>query len=461
MAHKALAALGITAAAVLGAPWAIGLKVESDFRAAIAAAPAHYPYPVTLLRYQRGWFGAEAETRQLLDLGPDADAITFDDEGQPVLPPNRSVPLTVLHRISHGPRLDGLRLARIVNTLKPEGDWLGDLRSLFGAAEPLTLTVDVGLAGGLSGTLVSPPFDQRLPGADGADATTLTWAGLDARFDLDGRQVQGRLDAPGLSRDGDGFALGPTTMTLDATVVADGVWTGRFASHLASLRARSPEGALTITDLQLDSDSADTGGTLKSGVTMAIKAMQFDALRIDDTRLRIVLDRIDTAALSTLSGTLNRQAAGGAGSAPMAEELQPALAAIAAGQPLLVVETLSFTAPQGKAEASGRVQYVGDSRLDDFAPLADLAVGAKIDLPMPLLELLLQAQVIRSTTAPGLDGELHGPSPEQVTAGVSTMLSGLVSQGLLLVDNGRGRSEVDFRAGALTVNGTPLAPPPT
>lgn len=73
----AVAAFAIAACAAVAVPYVIGLRVESAFRDAIAAAPAHYPYPVTLVHYRRGLFSADAVTRHDITLGPDAEHPEF------------------------------------------------------------------------------------------------------------------------------------------------------------------------------------------------------------------------------------------------------------------------------------------------------------------------------------------------------------------------------------------------
>lgn len=439
MNRKAVAAGALVALALaLGVPYGIGLRVEADFRAALAAAPRHAPYPATLVRYDRGLFGASAETRFELEPG---------------------VFLGLHHAISHGPRLDGLRTARIVSTLDTRPDWLAWLRQVYGSTDPLTVTVDVGWPGDFAIAVRSPAI------APGEANGGLRWQGLDGRFAVDGDRVHGRADAPGLDL-GDRGALGALALGLDTRVIADGVWTGTASASLASLRAAGPQGLLSITGLHLESDSREHDGQLRSAFSVAARAIEVDGSGISDARLRAVLDGVGVPALSQLSAALNRDgAAGPAIDDPEAAQhllaaVRPALGAIAAGQPSFAVEELSFAAPQGKVDASARVRYVGDAAIDDFSPLGDLAVAGKFEMPLALLELLVGAQAEVASSARGLDGEMLRPSPEQLAAHVRTTLAGLIAQGLLQVDGERARSELDYKPGALSINGQALAAPP-
>ena len=465
-AIKLVAGLAIVGALGVGLPWVIGQKIETDVRAAIAAAPDHYPYPVSLVRYERGLFSSVAETRHDLDLGPDADDFRIDDDGKPVLPPNRIVPLTVLHRITHGPWLDGLRLARVVNTVALDGEWREAARRVFGDVEPATLTVDIGLAGGLSGELLSPAVDTRLSGDGDGGGRHLQWSGISGRFRQAGDHLLGTLEAPGLDLDDGAFAMGPVAVKTDLTMIADGIWTGRFDSSFASFGFKGPAGAASMTGMRLDSETADSAGKLKSTATLSISELQFNDTRVRDARLRMVLDQFGTRALSDLSRALNRYNTQQSGKPVDSDEMQrllvalkPSLAAVAADKPVFAIEDLSFTAPQGALAFSGKVQYVGDANLDDFAAGTDVAAEARLAAPLALIDLLLQLQAA-STVIPGPDGEPIELSPEQLASAVQTSRDAAIVQGLLRIDGDRASTVVEFKAGALTVNGRPLGAPP-
>ncbi|WP_439641007.1 YdgA family protein [Nevskia sp.] len=464
---KPLAGLVITAALGVGLSWVIGRRIEADIRALIAEAPDHYPYPVRLLRYERGLFSSVAETEHRYDLGPDPGAITVDDNGQAVLPPNRIVPLTLLHRISHGPRLDGLRLARIINTVKFDGDLQDRTRRLFGDAEPVQLTVDLGIGGGISGELLSPAVDARLPGDGDAASRHLQWSGIRGRFDISGDHVVGSLDAPGLDLDDGGVVMGPVAVKTDLTLIADGVLIGRVGSSFASFSHKGPAGVVALSGIHIDADTADSDGQLKSTTTMAIRELRFNDTRVSDAQLRMVFDRFGTQAMSDLSLAINRFSAQQVGkpadeaqAQQMLAAIKPSLAAAAADQPIFAIEDLSFTAPQGKLQFSGKVQYVGDANLDDFTIRTDVAADAKLAMPVALIDLLLTLQAAK-VVVPGAHGEPVHLSPEQIAAFARSNRDGAVAKGMLVVEGDLASTAVQFRDGALIVNGKPFgaAPP--
>lgn len=464
-AIKAAAAIGTLGSLAVGGAYLLGRQIETDFRDAIIAAPDHYPYPITLVSYRRGLFSSVAETRQVIDIGPDSDDIAIDDDGEPVIPPNRLIPVTIQHYISHGPTLDGFRLTRFVNTLKFEGEALATVRRIFGDAEPATLTVDVGFGGDISGSLVSPAVDTPLPAGEDSEGGRLQWSGLTGSFRVRGKHVVGALDAPGLNLDDGKFAMGPVAAKADMTIAADGIWIGNFSNTFASVHVADPKFSFSMKDLRIDSDTTERAGQLRSGATFAIREMLVNEVRVDDARISLVLDRLDTQAMSALSLALNRYSAGhggrSAGTADlpeMFESMKPSLALAAAGQPLFAIEELAFTAPQGKVRMEGRVQYVGDADFEDFAVATDVIASARVEAPMPLVELLLQLQTAK-TVIPGPDGEPVRLSPEQVAAASEATRDGMVAQGLLVVDGDRARSEIEFKGGALTVNGKALGAP--
>lgn len=465
---KPLVGLAIIGALGVGLPWVIGRKIETDVRAAIAAAPDHYPYPVSLVRYERGLFSSVAETQQRFDLGPDPDEITIDDDGKAVLPPNRIVPLTLLHRISHGPRPDGLRLARFVNTVKLDGDWREAARRLFGDAEPVTLTVDLGLAGGVRGELVSPAIDTQLPPDDEddqEDARHLQWSGIRGQFSKSGPRLVGMLDAPGLRIDEDALVVGPATINADLTAIADGIWAGTFSSRLETVRTEGQEGAASLKGIRLDADTVETNGKLTSTTTMAVDELLLDDVKVSDARLRMVLDRLGTQSLSELSRALNRYTAQHNGKPVDGDEaqrmlaaIQPSLAAAAAEQPIFAIEDLSFTAPQGKLQLRGKVQYVGDGNLDDFSVAGDVAADLSLEAPVALIDLLLRQQAAKAKI-PGPDGEPGSLHPDQIAASAQASRDDAVNKGLLTLDGDRASTAITYKDGALTINGKTLGAP--
>jgi uncharacterized protein YdgA (DUF945 family) len=450
MALKAIAAIGIVGSAVVGLPYLIGMQVESGFRAAIAEAPAHSPYPVTLSRYERGLYSATAETRHLIALDPN-EPISVDDDGNLVEPPTHQQWVTLRHAISHGPRLDGFRLARIINTLHLDGEPGTRLTALFGSAEPLTVTVDVGFDGSYDGRIVSPAIDPPAAG--------LAWSGLDGQFTVDGDHVTGAAATDGL-RLGDGsLAIGRISASADLIAVAGSVWTGRFDSRIASIAGKGPGGAMALSGLSVESITAEQDGSLRSTVSFGFDQLGGGDLKIEQGRLHVIVDSLAIRAMADLNQALNLQAAAtaaGHGTESADAAVRTALSALAAGQPQLSIEDLSFVvADSGKFELRGRARYVGDANLSDFSPLTDVEASARFDAPMPLIEALMQRQVGEAAQASPIP-----PTPEQVSAQVRATLGGLIAQGLLVVDEGRGSSELDFKAGALMVNGKPMGAPP-
>lgn len=437
-------AAGVAVLAVVAVPYVIGQQIETAFRSTLADASAHYPYPVTLVHYRRGVFSAEAETRHDLTLGPAVGT------GAPsAAAAGRAISMTLRHAISHGPRWDGLRLARIVNTLRLDDRLAAQAAVLFGAAEPLTAVVDVGFAGDLRGTVRSPPF------AGSGVPSGWSWAGLSGRFRLSGGRFEGQLDGDGL-RIGDGeLEVGAIALRADLAAIAGGLWTGRFDSRFGSLAYRGPGGALRIDGLALASDTRDQDGDLRSDNRIRMESMKLDALQIDDGQLQLIIDSLDAGALSVLSEALNRHSAaiarGDTGDAERSA-IAPALSAVAAGQPRARLEALSFRAPSGAFMARGELRYVGDAELGDFAPLTDVIASLDVEAPVALIEAMLTGHAAR----PGPGAPV--PSAEQAAVIARTTLASLVSQGLVTVDdNGIGRSALRFDHGMLSINGNALS----
>ena len=460
-AGKAALAIGIIGVVAVAGPYVIGLRIESAFRAGIASMSEQSPYPIRISRYERGFYSAEAQTTIEIVLPPEAHAHEADHEDEAPAAP-KIVQLRLNHAISHGPRLDGLlRLGRLVTTPQLDDDLKTSLTPLFGEQPLLTLITDLGVAGGISGSLRSPAVDASTAAAE---ALKVRWAGIESSYSLGGGHLLLQLAAPGLDiagNDGKQGSFGQLAMTADMTQVDDSpLWIGTSTITVASLALKSAEVTSTLNQFALSSDTKLVDGAISSGVQFSATSFEAAGTRIDQPRLTVTFDHLDTAATIAMSTAANRyQQTHGKDAAvdpaAMMAELKPAFSQLAAGHPELRVDELSFGSPAGAVKAEGSLRYIGDANFDDFSPLTDVEGHAQFDAPLDYINLLL-SQKIRADLA-GNAGVAPNEVPQEVIASaLQNTRDALIAQGLLLVDGQQAKSVVAFKGGVLTINGKAL-----
>lgn len=463
---KAVAGMAAVAALGIGIPYVIGLRTETGFRASIAELERQSPYPIEVAVYRRGLLSAEAETTVTIPLPPDAHDHDHDDAQPAELP--KTVQLRLHHAISHGPRLDGLlRSARLVTTPMLDAEQAAALQPLFGSEPPFTLVTDIGLGGAVHGSLRSPPVDTASSAGAAAPAPLqLQWAGIESRYSLAGGHLLLQLDAPGLKLSGAAGvqgSLGPIQLSADMNRIDDSpLWTGSSRLSLASAAfAAGDAPGFVLEALAIDSDTRTVDQRMNSGARFAATTLELAGSRYRQLQLNLALDHLDAAAASELSLALNRyQQKNGADAAKadpaaMMAELKPVLGRLVASQPEFRVDELSFTGPDGAVKLTGRLRYIGDANLDDFAPTGDLEGEARFEAPLATFNTLM-ATKLRGDLASSAGVAPAEVPPEVLASALQGNRESLLQQGVLLVDGGRVSSALSFKSGVLSINGRTL-----
>jgi uncharacterized protein YdgA (DUF945 family) len=142
-------------------------------------------------------------------------------------------------------------------------------------------------------------------------------------------------------------------------------------------------------------------------------------------------------------------AAGGAGDEAFAKELRRVGVELLKRDPELVIDRISFAMPEGDAKLSGSVRLVGFDEADLDGAGAPMALVQKLDarIDAAVSEALLEKLVAAGGGA----------------AQWEQQLAAFEEQGYVTRADGRLSTRIEFRQGALTLNGkafTPPSPPP-
>ncbi len=463
-------AAAIASVILLGVPYYCGLRCEARFRSVVDELSKTSPRPLTLVSYQRGLFGATAET--VIDV-PDPAAVAA-----PSGPPSTPRRVILHHRIFHGPGLDGLRFARVVTTPELPDPLGATLAHLFKDRPPLTVTVDFGLDGSADGQVVSPAAATATTDATAAGAapTQIEWAGLDGRFHLTpgataltshltalrlsvqaavGQLVLDRMEETGDQRRGE----------------TSGMWIGAGTLTVDGIRLNAGPQAFRIDKLVMESRSDESNDLMTSTTTFSAGRAGVEGVggrMIDRPSLRMVMSNLDAAALQEIRERVQEPETQPAADvqarwSQLRGVLAPLITRLAKRQPGFAIEELSFATTEGSAKLSGEIHYVGEGSLDTFAWQSDLAASAIVDLPAALFDELA-AQSVRPKVRKDLAANAAANPAAASEAALDThahavaaaMRQSFIDRNLLKVAGDHVTATAELRAGVLTVNGQPM-----
>lgn len=426
MQRSALSVLALGALVLGGLPLWGGCEAERAFDALDAPLPGGLPGEIEVeTDFARGWLRSRAETR------------LRGGGGEEVLH----------HTATHGP----LPLAELLAGRAP---W-PPVRALIDTAwwpqsvdaeveEPwLRARTRIQLDGAVEIAVESAP----------RTGAGLIWGGLQGSLvSPQPALAQGLLWAPQLELavDAGRIALREVAAELDLIVAEEGLPLGSAVLSIGSLSGASPLGAFGIEgarwELRADDDPATGSWTFEWSA--AVEQILNDAERYGPGELRLIVRRLDRAALSGLIR------ASRVGTTPSADALQRLLA----GSPEIELDTFELAGPDGALRARARLGIDGaDPRVAMGPVFAAQAVEASAEIRLP-------ARWLHRVVDQALSIQLHGmeaASAQQqldVVARRSAWIRELVSAGWLLREGEAYRMQVDYREGQLLLNGRPPDP---
>jgi uncharacterized protein YdgA (DUF945 family) len=447
---KVAVVAGVVGGVVAIHSWWIGEAVEQRFRSAVGAVEANLGYRVSLERYERGVFTSEAETLLELPLPPPAS----EDLGR-LLP--SSLRLRMLHRISHGPGLDGLRSARILSTPSFDGEEAARLREIYGELAPFSVRTDFGYGDEATIELRSPPVETKIAGAA---PIAIEWSGIEGDLTTSGGRLGGRVFAPKLLLRGESanFGMAALSWTMDLTRTSDGAfWIGDAEVTAASIDLSLPTAQLQVFRPALRSKTAAEGSVTSSTGSLTADRIVTSGVAIERPQLRLRFDRIDAVALTKIGETLRRRGDEPATTLAALDaalvDVRPMVDRLVALRPELRIEELSFRLADGPVQASGFLRYIGDGALADFTP-ADLEGDASVALPPPMLDFVAMS-VAATQAAAGAISATPATLPERavIERAAGELREEWRREKYFETDADRIRTRVELREGRVLLNG--------
>jgi len=444
----------VLSAAVL--PWWFGLETEKAFRALVKAGDEQSGLSTEIVRYQRGWLSASAETVLR----------------HPTLP----LTLQARHDIHHGPLPlgegpMGLQLTRVVSRLNLQTSD-ARLHEEVSRLPAIRAVTTVGLDGRGVMRLEQPAWTR--PGAP-----TLTWDGLsgEVHFDRDWKNLQSDVRMPGarLSVERvDVMRIDNIRLASNLRQGAAGIYLGDYTLTLErfTLRPPSQRQPVELHGLLASSQTRASGpDTIDITVRYTLREARLEGGRHGPSELLFELRRLDAAALRQFEKQMQQTARQGApleqASLMMVGKSLELLGVLARRSPEFEIKRLSLHSDRG--ELTGRAKLVVDGSRANIAenPLLLLTAvrgDAELHVPAGYVRPLL-APIIRQdfealgrTRRVGRE-EVKSLSPERLNTIIDEAMPHYLARHpltrYLVADGQHFRLQATLQRGELRINGQP------
>lgn len=436
-------AIGVLSAGVLavagglGTSYYVGVRIQQVLQDTASMWSSEDGVTVRILEYHRGITQSHAQTLWSLAAGED----TYD--------------LTVTHDIVHGPWPMG-QAAQVVSRFMLPPDSEPQLLEALQQHPPLEWTTTASWSGATKHTLYSPNFTAQFE-----DGSVLTWGGLKAQWNLSAQRhaASGLVQMPALRvkvEEGTSMDLEDAEFTFDVHIPASlNFWNGPSTLQVGKLTVRDmqeqSQWQMQGIGIQLDSSLQDN--RVQMALDSSIAKVELPEFTLGDLALEMQAKHINADWLSAFMLWMQRHSEDDGLSAALLNNLP----ALLASKPEIAVTRFGLQTPEGAAEMSASIAYVGPEP-DAFNPLTDLHVQMHAQLPHTILSQLLDIKV-RNDYLALLEqlGQSFDEAELQaaVDDGVGKRLKSLLDLGAIQDKGMAFSTNIELKQGELTLNGQP------
>jgi uncharacterized protein YdgA (DUF945 family) len=452
--RKFLILFVVIGAVVLILPGVIGFQMETRYQELLQQMP-ELGLSVIEEDYQRGWFGATAETELRISLpeqGGDGD---------------EDIRFTLSSAIAHGPLLSaGVGLGEIDSEVKMDGE------RLFPAEYPASIKTLIALDGSGRMQLELPaitlePHGER-PGAD--------FSGLSGNLSFDAAFAEAKAEVrtAGVVIHGTGNSLieiGPLTLDSRSWAGPAGLTLGNANFQLQRLLFNNPSagGQVLLTGLGAEMESSDQEQMVGGSATYRLETAQIGGVNYGPALLQFEFSNFSAPVVARMQQQLeemnNQNLSGQQQSMVVMSVLADNISQLLKHDPRVALRELRLVTPDGVVEGRVSLQSKGLLWEEIGQPgklLDKLAADMSLRIPERLLRLLLQQQAMQQIAQQyqqrsDLGGEVQLPDAEELQAVAETLasqqLDTLLTQGLLERDGDRIGTVAVLADGLLTING--------
>ncbi|SEP17044.1 YdgA family protein [Aquisalimonas asiatica] len=452
-----LAAVVVAVGLGAGPVWT-GAVAERHHARALEALEGEAQVRVRSSEYDRGFFGATSRV-EVEFIGPVADEFASFMEWEFGV---RQAPVLVFHdRISHGPipsGSGGVPGAAFVASRVEVAEQIGESLPMF-ADDPTVMTAEtrVGFDGASRTTFATPGWD-----VEGDDAA-FSFSGLNGTFRMDADMVGGEIDMNfdrlavtelGTTWSAQGVRFHSEPEDLGAVV-----WTGDSVLEIDTVGVDDAE----IEGVRVASWAGIDDGAFDITLDATMHAMVADGYRIEESRLKAALYRIDQEALEQVVELTDQLEMGHIDDYTMGMRLFALLPQLLEREPELVIEELSVAMPEGPVQASARVTWDGraPSLENPLAAVDGLFAEVQVNASREAVHRSVRAYVRQDLAS---DMLMRGQSlseeavDERANQLASERVNEMVSGGLFQLDGQDLQGHVLIEDGLVLVNGKNYGP---
>ena len=383
--------------------------------------------------------------------------------------------LTLRHHIQHGP-IPGfamLGLARIDTEVVIPEVARQELRSSIGTDQPLKIVTVLGYLGGGTTRIDSPAFTFN----DTRNANRIDWRGIKGRLNFTrGLNSQdGNLTLLGmkiLDNKGTTATIGQVRFDYELKRTFKLLYTGKASFTMDRLAIAMPQqtgaGNMEMRDLAYNVVTTASGDYLDMVAKLGVGSLSVATLNSSGVHYDFSLRHLHGPSYAALTEKLRGIYAAtlnGDGKAPQ-QILAPFRefgANMLEHQPELTIEQISKFMPEGAAQMSGKISIPGYAHGDlDSGPMVLLPkIEASIDIAVDegFLNRDWGPPSPPASHSTAKARAANAPAPPSRLEVMKAQLATLEQQGFVTRHGSQLSSHLEFRHGALTVNGKPMGPP--
>lgn len=452
-----LAIGGIIVLSYPGIAWVTGRVIESRMQQSEQQALDQVPYLTLVKReYHRGVYRSTEVATYGFRIPLPPGVKTAGAAGPPSLATlATSATITIVSNIQHGP-FPGLRavaFAAVDSTLVVPAALQQKLSSVLGSKPILQAHTTVGLFGGATTDLTSPAFSLVL-----GNDSTLAWEGLTGTVRTARHQAawSGHLSVPR-------FVLqSPQGMIQFAGVEYSGshekafgdlyLGTGTLTVERLGASVSKPEGGVSGFSLQrlsLTSTSKADGEFFDMRVDAAMDAANVAAVQLKNVTYSESVEHLHGPTFASMMQAVRAaERQGGATPAQFQASMQDAIRQYGADlllhDPVLDIQRVSFTMPEGSFLLSAKISAPGLSRADLQWPAAIVALRTHAEVAA---DLRVDNGLVQKLLTMGGSN-----------AKVAAQLTSFEQQGYLTAGPSAVTTHLEYSGGRLTLNGHPFPP---
>ncbi|MCG8429472.1 MAG: YdgA family protein [Chromatiales bacterium] len=456
-----LGALVLVAATSLGLPGYLGSQVEQRYQAQIDELKKA-GFTVLDHRYERGWFGAVAETRMGMPIPTEMEELVTEEV-------MNQLAITWQSDLSHGPWLSTpfSGLAEI-DTKVVTGD-----DSPFVLDESANIHTLIAWDGSGEAQVDLPKLVFKVEEDEALIFNSLQGT---TQFDSALNEIDSEGSMSSLQFvDGDkqGFTMQGIRIESSTRPGNSGLNLGNSAITADSLSLQLPTaGDIVLTKVGIDVSGSEQGEQVKAGVGYNFQQLDFGGQQLGPGELQITIDNLPASELLKMQQGMEEIRAN-----PSVFEQQEMMMALLlssgpeflASDPKLSIDKLHLKTPEGEVNGDFSLQSVGLAWNDVSNPAAiveRLQGAAKFSLPRAYLDKILLNMMTDQLRMQELitmeqGGEAQDPAAieEQAKMMANMQIEMMVGQGFLQQTDGLISSTAKLDGGKLTVNGNAIPLP--